>query len=101
MAQINLIGGGAQSDVWCQIFADVMDVEIRQVEAPVYANARGAAWIGAVGLGEIGYADIPDLVKIQRTYTPQEKNRAVYQEKFEVFKQVYQRMKPVYDRLNG
>ena len=28
---INIVGGGAQSDVWCQIFADVMNVEIKQV----------------------------------------------------------------------
>ena len=39
--RINIVGGGAQSDVWCQIFADIMNVEIRQVEDPVYANARG------------------------------------------------------------
>ncbi len=50
-ASINIAGGGAQSDVWCQIFADVMDVEIKQVADPIYANARGAAWIGAVGTG--------------------------------------------------
>ena len=101
LTEINLVGGGAQSNVWCQIFSDVMNVNIRQVEAPVYANARGAAWIGAVGLGEITYADIPDLVKIQHVYTPQEKNRAVYEEKFEIFQQIYKQMKPVYDRLNG
>ncbi|MEI2708631.1 MAG: FGGY-family carbohydrate kinase [Chitinophagaceae bacterium] len=48
---INIVGGGAQSDVWCQIFADVMNVEIKQVQDPIYANARGAAWIAAVGYG--------------------------------------------------
>jgi len=46
---INIVGGGAQSDVWCQIFADAMNVEIGQVNDPIYANARGAAWIAAVG----------------------------------------------------
>ena len=47
---INIVGGGAQSNVWCQIFADVMDVEINQVIDPIYANARGAAWIASVGM---------------------------------------------------
>ena len=64
--RINIVGGGAQSDVWCQIFADVMNVEIHQVADPVYANARGAAWIGAVGLGEISFSDVPRLVEISR-----------------------------------
>jgi xylulokinase len=99
--QINIIGGGAQSDVWCQIFSDIMNVEIRQVENPVYANARGAAWIASVGLGEISFSDIPTLVEIQTTYTPQLKNQAVYQEKFDIFKQIYKQLKVVYNRLNG
>ncbi|MRR32491.1 xylulose kinase, partial [bacterium] len=53
LQRINIVGGGAQSDVWCQIFADVLKVEIRQVSDPVQANARGAAWSGAVGWGGI------------------------------------------------
>ncbi|HSA99903.1 MAG TPA: FGGY-family carbohydrate kinase, partial [Anaerolineales bacterium] len=68
---IHMVGGGAQSDVWCQIFADVMNLEIKQVENPISANARGAAWIAAVGLGEINFEDIPTLVQFKRTYQPQ------------------------------
>lgn len=101
MNSINIVGGGAQSDVWRQIFADVMDVEIRQVNDPLYANACGAAWIGAVGMGEIRFADIPNLVQFRRIYQPQPANRALYDEKFAVFKQIYQQMKGVYARLNA
>jgi len=98
---INIVGGGAQSDVWCQIFADVMNVEIKQVADPIYANARGAAWIGAVGLGEISFGDVPNLVKIQRTYIPQRGHRALYDDRFSTFKKIYKQMKPVYKALNS
>jgi xylulokinase len=98
---INIVGGGAQSDVWCQIFADVMNVAIKQVTDPIYANARGAAWIAAVGLGEIQFSDIPQLVQFKRKYQPQSQHRALYDEKFEVFKQLYKQMKSVYKRLNS
>jgi len=98
---INIVGGGAQSGVWCQIFADVMNVEIKQVADPIYANARGAAWIGAVGLGEIEFSDVPDLVEVQKSYSPQHENRAVYDERFDVFRKIYKRMKPVYQSLNS
>ncbi len=37
------IGGGANSDQWAQIHADVLDREIRQMADPVLANVRGAA----------------------------------------------------------
>jgi xylulokinase len=97
---IHIVGGGAQSDVWCQIFSDVMGVEIKQVQDPIYANARGAAWIAAVGLGEIKFDDISELVQFKRTYQPQAKNRMLYNDKFEIFKQIYKQMKGIYRRLN-
>jgi xylulokinase len=97
---IHIVGGGAQSDVWCQIFADVMNVEIKQVAEPIYANANGAAWIAAVGLGEIKFSDIPQLVQFKRTYQPQPPTRRLYEAKFEVFQQIYKQMKNVYRQLN-
>jgi xylulokinase len=97
---INIVGGGAQSDVWCQIFADVMNVEIKQVADPIYANARGAAWIAAVGLGEIQFSDIPALIQFKNTYRPQKHHRGMYDERFEVFKLFYKQMKGIYQRLN-
>ena len=98
---INIIGGGAQSDVWCQIFADVMNLEIKQVADPIYANARGAAWIGAVGLGEISFNDVPKLVEIKKNYSPRKENRALYDERFRSFTQIYKQMAPVYRKLNS
>jgi xylulokinase len=97
---IHIVGGGAQSDVWCQIFADVMNVEIKQVRDPIYANACGAAWIGAVGLGEIKFEDVSRLVQFKRIYRPQSGHRALYDDRFEVFKQIYKQMKGIYKRLN-
>lgn len=100
VGSINLVGGGGNSDVWCQIFADVLDLEIRQVKDPIQANARGAAWIAAVGLGEISFRDIPGLVAFKHTYRPNPQNRAIYDDRFEVFKQIYKQMRPIYYRLN-
>jgi xylulokinase len=97
---INIVGGGAQSNVWCQIFADVMNVGIRQVVDPLYANARGAAWIGAVGLGEICFSDVPQLVQFERIYQPQAYNHVLYEGKFEIFQQIYRKMKGIYHLLN-
>ena len=98
---INMVGGGAQSDVWCQIFADVMNLEIRQVAEPIQANARGSAWIAAVGLGEIKFEDVSELVQFKHSYQPRSQNRQIYDERFEVFQQVYRQMKGIYHRLNG
>ena len=77
-----------------------MDVEIKQVADPIYANARGAAWIGAVGLGEITFNDVPRLVNIEQAYTPQGANRALYDERFDIFTQIYRQMKSIYSKMN-
>jgi xylulokinase len=97
---IHIVGGGAQSDIWCQIFADVMKRPIKQVKQPVYANACGAAWIGAVGLGLISYDDIPGLVQFKQIYQPQPANTTVYDERFDIFVQIYKQMRGIYHRLN-
>jgi xylulokinase len=100
VGQLNLVGGGGTSDVWCQIFADVLNVEVRQVVDPIQANARGAAFIAAVGLGEIAYADVPGLVKFKRSYTPNPQHRQLYDDRYGLFVEIYKRMHGVHRRLN-
>ena len=97
---LNLVGGGASSAVWCQIFADVLGVTVHQVKDPIQGNARGAAWIAAAGLGEIGFADVPELVELERVFEPQAVNRAVYDERYQTFLEIHKRMRPLYRRVN-
>ncbi len=44
-------GGGALSDVWCQIHADVLGVPIQQVDDPVNTTVRGTALLALITLG--------------------------------------------------
>ena len=97
---IHIVGGGAQSEVWCQIFADVLNVEIHQVKDPIQANARGAAFIAAAGLGEINFTDIPALVEVRQAYTPNSQHRQLYDERFGVFLGIYKQMRGIYHKLN-
>jgi xylulokinase len=98
---INLVGGGGQSDVWTQIMADVLGVTVRRVRDPIQANARGAAWIAAAGLGEISFADVPRLVEFDAVFEPDSAARLVYDGCYETFIEIHRRMRPVYRRING
>jgi xylulokinase len=100
MDSLNIIGGGAQSDVWCQIYADVLNRTIRRVYQPLQANARGAAFIAAVGLGYITANDIPKLIKISKVFKPNSRNRQTYDELYGEFLNVYKANKTMYQRLN-
>ncbi len=101
LTHLNFIGGGAKSDVWSQILADVMDVEIHQLQDPIQANARGAAFIAAVGLGYLKFDEIPQKVQFKGLYKPNPENRALYDKLFREFVQFYQNNKGSYKRLNG
>jgi len=98
---ITMIGGGAKSDLWCQIHADVLDRPIRQVEQPVLSGTRGAAFQALLALGELTVEDIPALVPIARTYQPDPANRATYDELFGVFRDLYKRTRPLAAKLNA
>jgi xylulokinase len=95
-----ITGGGARSDSWCQIFADVLGIEIRRDARPVEVNARGAGWIGAVGAGMVTFAEIPALMRNDHVFEPTPAHRATYDEAFDVYKDLHQRLAPVYKRLN-
>jgi xylulokinase len=100
LQHISIVGGGASSAVWCQVFADILNIPIKQVSDPIQANARGAAWIAAAGLGEITFRDIPKLVEYQRTYEPRPQNRQMYDELYRIYTKIYERMKPILHELN-
>jgi xylulokinase len=94
------IGGGANSEQWCQIHADVLGRQIRQVADPVLANARGAALITLVALGTVSVDAIPDLVEVRRVFTPDPSNRAVYDGLYAEFLALYKQTKGIHRRLN-
>jgi xylulokinase len=98
---LTFIGGGATSDLWCQILADILGCPIRQVANPRNANAVGAAMTAFAALGEIKPREIPALVKIAHVYDPSGENRKLYDARFREFMQIYRRNRPIYRRLNS
>jgi xylulokinase len=97
---INMVGGGARSEIWCQIHADVLNRTIRQVKNPMRTNARGAAFLASFALGYLTFEDIPKHIQIAKTYLPNPDNRKVYDQLSEEFVNIYQRNKGIYARLN-
>jgi xylulokinase len=95
-----MIGGGAQSEIWCQIVADVLDRKIKQVVDPIQANARGAAYIASVGLGYLKWNEIQNCCEISKEFIPNPENRNIYDTLFGEYVNIYKTMKKAYKRLN-
>ena len=98
--EVTLVGGGGSSSVWCQIFADAMNIRIRQLQEPMQANAIGAAWIAAAGLGLVDFREAGKRTRIRATFEPNPEHRGVYDQRFGQFKELYRRLSPFYRKLN-
>lgn len=98
---LNMVGGGAVSPLWCQIHADVLNVEIRQVANPIRANARGAALLAGLTLGHATVEDIAAATPIQATYTPRPEVRDLYDRQFSAFRSIYKGNRRVWKLLNA
>jgi len=100
MKTINIIGGGAKSDLWCQIHADIMNRTIRRVKDPIQANVRGAGLLASVALGVIKFDDIPEKTEYDSIFKPNPENRKIYKKLFKQYQVIYKKNKTIYKRLN-
>ena len=97
---LRILGGGARSDLWCQVHADVLDRPLERVADPMFANLRGAGLYAAVALGHLDYAAAARLVPVDRRFEPEAAHRAVYDRHQRQFARLYGRLAPVYRALN-
>ncbi|MFU8772313.1 MAG: xylulokinase, partial [Anaerolineales bacterium] len=97
---LTITGGGAQSEFWCQVLADVLDRTIHQIKEPLFVNLRGAAFLASMAMGQLSIADISKRVEIAKRFVPNQQNRRIYDELFHEFINTYKQLKPIYSRLN-
>ena len=97
---IRFVGGGAQSELWAQILADVLDRPIERMAQPRLANVRGAAFAGFAALGLLAWSQVPDLVEVAGHHHPSPSNRATYDHSYAAFVSLYKRTRRTYAKLN-
>ncbi len=93
-------GGGAKSDVWSQIMADVLGVPIHQLDQPRHANTVGTALLGFERLGLIGVDDVLRIPKVNAVLEPNPANVVRYDELSEHFGQAFKATRPLFRALN-
>jgi xylulokinase len=75
---IRLVGGGARSDLWCQILADASDRSIVRVTDPWLAGLRGASLFAALTLGAVDRGEVRGLVPTDVPFRPDPRRRETY-----------------------
>ncbi len=100
-ASLNLVGGGARSDTWCQILADAIDRPIHRMVDPDMAISRGAAMVACLALGRMTTDELPRLTRIQQTFEPAPDRRRLYDELFAAFLNSYKSTRKIFRRQNA
>lgn len=95
-----LCGGGAKSPLWWQIIADVLNIEIEILEKEE-GPSSGAAILAAVACG--AYSDVSTVSRRNASITeivrPDTDVSSKYDLRYGVFKQLYPKMKEIYQLL--
>lgn len=92
--RIDAVGGGAQSDVYLSVLADVWGVPVRRRTIVEEANSLGAAVTGAVGLGLADFSAARALSEVTAEFTPDPTRHAVYAERHARFADAYTALAP-------
>ena len=97
-----LSGGAANSDVWVQIFADVMQVEISVVKDKEL-GAQGAAMAAGIAAGIYqDYKDAGDqTVNIAKVVKPRLEYKQIYEKKYSRYKAVAKALNPIWNQFEN
>ncbi|OQY38969.1 MAG: carbohydrate kinase [Spirochaetaceae bacterium 4572_7] len=98
--KIAVSGGASKSDIICQISADILGKPL--VRGKTYeTSGLGAAILTASALKLFPSIDsaIENMVGYERTFTPNEENRELYNRLFKVYTEIYPRMEKLYKEI--
>ncbi|MGI6664770.1 MAG: xylulokinase [Christensenellaceae bacterium] len=95
-----IVGGLGKGEVVRQIFADIMNVELRTLKYMDETATVGAAVLGGIALGI--YEDeraVGKFMEISATTYPNKENHEKYKEIMPWFERVFEALEPVYNEM--
>lgn len=94
ITEITINGGGARNQFWCEVIADILNVNVKKVnsdDGPAY----GAAILAAVGQGLFKSVDegCNSFIETTSIIYPKAENVEIYNKKYEKYKKIYPSIK--------
>jgi len=96
---LHAVGGGARSDLWLQLKADICQTPLC-VPRVTEAACLGAAILASVGVGNYNTVNlaVQDAVKMDKRINPVRKNVDAYRPRYELYQELYPRLIPLLRR---
>lgn len=100
VTKTRVTNGGARSDLWKQITADVLGLPLEHV-AQHPGSSLGAAFIAGMGVGVFkNWDEIDNFIQIDKVVQPDPVNHERYNRLFEIYLDLYTSLKDSFYRLN-
>ena len=98
---LRISGGASRSDLWCQMKADIMNRSLHRVDN-IDTGVFGAALMAGIGVGLYRSLDeaVAQGVTINQCFEPRENSRDSYDALYLGYRESYQRLLPVFNRLS-
>jgi len=101
LGEVRVSGGGASSDLWLRIIADVIGLPVRVV-ATAESAAHGAAMLAAVGAGVFGsVAEACEAAVELGEFTEPGADAGIYTDVYGVYRDLYPVLREPFHRLSG
>jgi xylulokinase len=99
-SNVRLIGGAAQSDLWRQIMANMLEASIEVPKNMQHIGALGAASIAGIATGIFrDFSFVDKLVATSNMLHPDMESNKKYQKLLPVYRKCYENIIPIYDDL--
>lgn len=99
---IYVSGGGAASNVWRQIIADVFNSEVLVLKYSEVGGGLGAAIVAGVGSGLIkSFEDAINKLNVIHRNEPMPENVKIYEKMIKTYQELYEIMRPGFDLMAG
>ncbi|MFZ5790831.1 MAG: FGGY-family carbohydrate kinase [Pseudomonadota bacterium] len=100
VARVFACDGGAVSDLWLQIAADVIGRPVQRIERHP-GSCLGAAYVAGCGAGLFkDFAGVGRYVAAGRLFEPDQGRRHIYDRAYSNYREIYERLKTLYPRLD-
>ena len=94
-------GGGAQSDIWPALMADILERDIYALDEPVHVNSRGAAILSVMANQGKTVVGTGNRETTRRVFKPDNSTRDVHGKNYETFMRFYNDNRKAMSLLHG
>jgi xylulokinase len=101
VSEIRSMGGGARSEQWLQIKADICGYPLIKMEEEE-TSTLGSALLASVKVGDYSSLEeaVKAIVKTGKTFTPDKKNTGYYSKSYSLYNDLYSALKPLFNKYS-